>query len=358
VSDNGPDDCTVSIMLDSFDCNDPCFLVRADFGYDINFSTREVSFNDESKGNIIAWSWDFGDGSSSNLENPVHTFSEAILYDVCLTITDVSGCFETSCDKLRLGADICHAGFTYQQNGLEFVFYNTSDVSADNITATWTFGDGMNSTQFDSTEHSYASGLYEACITVTASGCVDTYCEILDLTDPCLSLRSKYQATPAGNELHYQFTDQSSGPVGSRLWGFGDGQISSEQHPYHVYSNIGEYTVCLLILDEAGQCTDSDCRTLYVGTTGIEGGVKLSKLMVMPNPVSIAAPEVHISGFDQNDIGRKACVIIHDINGTSLRSEELMLEAGNDIKLPDFPGVYFLRVVTEKNTYGAMIAVQ
>ncbi|MDQ3016045.1 MAG: PKD domain-containing protein, partial [Bacteroidota bacterium] len=360
VSDNGPDDCTITVSLDSFDCSDPCFLVRSDFEYDIDFGNLEVTFTDHSKGNIIAWSWNFGDGITSTLKNPTHNYSEAVLRQVCLTVTDVSGCTETYCDKISLGADVCQAGFTYQQNGLEFVFYNISDVSNSAVGATWTFGDGNSSTKIDSVMHTYALGIYEICVTVTATGCVNTYCEILDLRDSCLALRADYISTNvSGNPLHYQFTDQSGGPIGSRLWGFGDGQISTSDNPDHNYDQIGVYTVCLLVLGNAGNCTDSDCRTLYVGTTSsgpVE--VQMKKITVVPNPVSIAMPEVNISGFDVNDTGHEAHVIVLDMSGRKIMEQEVLLQQNHDIKLPSTAGVYYLQVVTAKNRYGAMIAIQ
>lgn len=50
-----------------------------------------VSFNDQSNdpdGSIVAWSWDFGDGSSSTQQNPTHTYATAGSYTVKLTVTD------------------------------------------------------------------------------------------------------------------------------------------------------------------------------------------------------------------------------------------------------------------------------
>ncbi len=359
VSDNGPDDCVISIALDSFDCSDPCFLVRSDFKYDINFSTQEVSFTDESKGNIVSWAWNFGDGFTSTERNPVHTFSQANLFQVCLTVTDANECAKTFCDKLSLGSDVCSAGFSYQQNGLEFVFHNTSDVSAPNVGATWTFGDGATSTQYDSTTHTYALGVYEVCVTVTSTGCVNTYCETLDLRDSCLALRADYISTNAGDPLHYQFTDQSGGPIGARLWGFGDGQISTDDNPYHQFSSIGVYTVCLLVLDNAGNCTDSDCRTLYVGTTSTGPlEVQMKKIIVVPNPISVSTPEVNIRGFDVNDIDQDAQVLVIDMLGRTIMKESVRLNENHDVKLPFATGTYFLQVVTAKNRYGAMVLIQ
>jgi plastocyanin len=360
VIDNGPDDCQASVALDSLDCSDPCFLVRSDFVYDINYSTLEVVFGDESRGDIVAWQWDFGDGGTSTIQHPQHTFAEAILYQVCLTVTDINGCVAQHCDKLRLGADVCNASYTYAQDGLSFLFYNSSDVSNPEVTALWSFGDGGSSVAYDSATHLFASGLFEVCITVTSPACEDTYCEMLDLTDPCLALRAGYIATvEPGNPLLYQFTDLSSGPVGSRLWGFGDGKISTEVNPGNLYATAGVYTVCLLTIDVDGNCTNSDCRSLYVGTTSLgPGEIQLRKLILAPNPVSMWAPTVQLSGFDVNDIGMPAAISIVDVNGIVVKAENISLRESVNLSSPQMSGLYYLQVVSARNRYGAMLLVQ
>ena len=50
-----------------------------------------VKFNDLSSFFPSTWSWDFGDGYTSNLKNPTHTYSAAGQYDVTLTASNVVG---------------------------------------------------------------------------------------------------------------------------------------------------------------------------------------------------------------------------------------------------------------------------
>jgi hypothetical protein len=214
--------------------------------------------------------------------------------------------------------------------------------------------------QYDSVGHIYALGLYEVCVTVSSSGCVSTHCQMLDLTDPCLALRARYSAeVDGGNPLLYQFSDQSSGPVGSRLWGFGDGQISTQTNPVHLYASTGIYTVCLLTIDADGNCTNSDCRSLYVGTTGtgpVE--IQLKKLTVAPNPVSTLYGYVQLSGFDILDIGTNANMHIIDVNGVLVEDQKVTIEESLKISTPEYAGLYYLQVVSGTNRYGAMIVVQ
>ncbi|WP_165076434.1 PKD domain-containing protein [Methanogenium sp. MK-MG] len=51
-------------------------------------SPMQVEFTDLSIGNISSWEWDFGDGSTSTEQNPVHTYLSAGLYTVTLVVSD------------------------------------------------------------------------------------------------------------------------------------------------------------------------------------------------------------------------------------------------------------------------------
>lgn len=49
---------------------------------------RPIQFTDLSRGDIVSWLWDFGDGSTSTERSPVHAFSAVGNYEVSLTISD------------------------------------------------------------------------------------------------------------------------------------------------------------------------------------------------------------------------------------------------------------------------------
>jgi len=51
-----------------------------------------VSFQDESIGKVERWTWDFGDGNTSNEQHPIHQFSEKGVHKVItLTVEGPSG---------------------------------------------------------------------------------------------------------------------------------------------------------------------------------------------------------------------------------------------------------------------------
>ncbi|MGH9875222.1 MAG: PKD domain-containing protein, partial [Pyrinomonadaceae bacterium] len=50
-----------------------------------------VSFNDTSTGNVTAWSWSFGDGGTSIVQSPSHSYTTTGTYTVSLTVTGPDG---------------------------------------------------------------------------------------------------------------------------------------------------------------------------------------------------------------------------------------------------------------------------
>ena len=50
----------------------------------------------------ITYSWNWGDGNFSSGTNPSHTYNAAGVNNICLTITDATGCIDTYCDSSYL----------------------------------------------------------------------------------------------------------------------------------------------------------------------------------------------------------------------------------------------------------------
>lgn len=74
-------------------CED-VIIPNADFEFIGYCEGDEVGFTDLSTGGILTWDWDFGNGDSSDVQNPGVTFSDAGTFDVTLIVG--SGCaFDT-----------------------------------------------------------------------------------------------------------------------------------------------------------------------------------------------------------------------------------------------------------------------
>ncbi len=233
---------------------------------------QTLQFWDLSYGNIDSWSWDFGDGTTSDEQNPAHTFPEPGFYEVCLTVTDYDEfCTDTYCSQVEvLPSAQCHANFAFfhdPEEPLTLSFLDNSSGEPD--TWYWDFGDG-NSSMEQNPAHTFDSeGIYDICLTITNqnTGCQDTYCEMVmvyhDL--PCASFFESFEM--AVDPYTYQFVDQSLGNINIWEWDFGDGTTSVHQNPAHSYYENGVYDVCLTVSNEEGTCFDEFCETLYVGIT-------------------------------------------------------------------------------------------
>lgn len=61
--------------------------------------TRKVVFEDKSYGNITSWHWDFGDGTTSTEQSPIHTYrKDGVHYTVTLTVAGPEG--QSQCCKV------------------------------------------------------------------------------------------------------------------------------------------------------------------------------------------------------------------------------------------------------------------
>ena len=60
-----------------------------------------ITFTDQST-NAVAWFWQFGNGSTSTLQNPVRTFTSIGSLQITLTVTDVNGCTDSVTDFITL----------------------------------------------------------------------------------------------------------------------------------------------------------------------------------------------------------------------------------------------------------------
>jgi PKD repeat protein len=52
---------------------------------------RMVAFEDESVGKVTSWRWDFGDGTGSMEQHPIHTYSKPGQYVVALYVEGPAG---------------------------------------------------------------------------------------------------------------------------------------------------------------------------------------------------------------------------------------------------------------------------
>lgn len=131
-----------------------------------------VSFTSTSFGNINGYSWSFGDGATSSLQNPVHTYTGTNTYTATLTVTIPPNCTATQSQPVVVHPNIS-GGFTADPP--PFCVGDTIQFSDDSngnpAFWNWSFGDGGTSTQ-QNPVHAYGNGgSYTVYFTAVDSFC-------------------------------------------------------------------------------------------------------------------------------------------------------------------------------------------
>jgi len=128
----------------------------------------------------ITYSWDFGDGETSDEADPAHVYAANGTYTVTLTVSDGTDTYTTDEVEVIVGNIAPTALFTYEATNLSVVFTDAStDPNDDTLTYSWDFdGDDTadNTTGGPITYDYTAAGTYNATLTVTDSfGLTDDY---------------------------------------------------------------------------------------------------------------------------------------------------------------------------------------
>ena len=218
-----------------------------------------VNFTDTSTG-AVSYLWTFGDGGTSNLQNPVHVYNTAGVYQVTLVCTNAFGCSSTMVKPSYI--NIIPPQVTINslpQQGcapLSWTFGSTSNSIEPITTYQWDFGDGGTS-NLPTPTHVYSAGIYTVSLIVTtAGGCSDTTTIVGGIragTKPT----ANFNATPNDvcANMPVNFHDLSTGTFDQWNWDFGDGGTSIMQNPIHIYADTGYFDVQLIVMNNG--CPDT-----------------------------------------------------------------------------------------------------
>jgi len=246
--------------------------------YSSTSNALTANFTDMSTGTATTWSWDFGDATTSALQNPSHTYATGGTYTVCLIAGNACGEADTVCQTVSVCAPNA-AAFMNNGSGLNASFMDMSTGAIS--TWTWDFGDSGTST-LQSPSHTYASpGVYTVCLIVSNScGFSDTTCMAVTVCNIGVAAFN-YSSV----EDSVMVSDASTGGIAGWFWDFGDATTSTLQNPgVHHYATGGIYTICLITTDSCG-LQDTTCVQDTILITGYNintAGVN----SVYPNPAS------------------------------------------------------------------------
>ncbi|MDN5205667.1 PKD domain-containing protein [Fulvivirgaceae bacterium BMA10] len=232
----------------------------------------EVQFTDETTGsNITGYTWDFGDGTNSTLQNPSHEYTDPGTYNVALTVDNSLGCSTTTTKTVTVHA-LPQVSFTNELacSGSTTQFFDQTVVANANITAwEWDFGDGGSSTEEDP-QHAYsAGGSYTVKLITTSNfGCKDSVEIVVDvLTGPTADFGFNEVCLGEATIFEDLSTESGSNTITSWFWEI-NGETFTEQNPQYVFPSSGTYDVTLTITSSTF-CTASITKSVEINPQAI-----------------------------------------------------------------------------------------
>lgn len=212
-----------------------------------------ISFTSQTSGpGTLTYQWNFGNGTSSALENPTGVYAAAGTYNVTLTARSQFGCSNSITKPITIGTtptDFTAPATTCINTAVSFT--NNSNP----ISSVWYFGDGTISTDINATHTFTSPGTFNVKLVNTYSACKDSITKPLVVTGPpAVSFTAPVTgACQAPLTVNFQNT---SPDAMAWQWDFGDGSSSTAENPSHTYITEGNFDVTLTITSRNG-CTNS-----------------------------------------------------------------------------------------------------
>ncbi|MCI4669073.1 MAG: PKD domain-containing protein [Bacteroidia bacterium] len=237
----------------------------------------QTSFEDAStlnSGNIVAWEWEFGDGTTSNLQDPSHSYTSASAFFVSLTVTSDNGCQDEYLREVIVQpSPQIDFNFTEVCEGDGSQFTSTTTLANPGVIDQyyWDFGDGAIDSGFQVTHTFGAYGFYNVNLTVTSTqGCSNTFAKTTKVNPNPLADFSLQSACVDSTTF---FTNLATVPgdfdfVADWSWDFGDDPTSPDNfstsiNPGHAYASGGTYSVTMEVTTDKG-CTNQIIKEIII----------------------------------------------------------------------------------------------
>jgi gliding motility-associated-like protein len=266
---------------------------------------------------IQSWLWDFGDGQTSALKSPSHTYATAGTYKVTLTVAGNTGCTPSSSSKTISINSLPVAAFSFTTPDCLTKAVTITDQSTTGAGTTalatwlWDYGDGTTETKTTNApfQHLYgAAGTYTIKLTVTNSGgCAAIISKKITVSplplvafstpDVCLADAS---ATFTDNST---IADNTSAGF-SYLWNFGDANAtaanpntSTQKNPSHKYTQAAVYQVTLTVTSA------SSCVSTLTKSFTVNGSIPVAAFTVANNNTLCSDQQVAFTNTSTVDFG-------------------------------------------------------
>lgn len=238
--------------------------------------------------NAISWLWDFGDGTTSTVRNPLHVYNAQGNYTITLTVRTSEGCqaiaskslvvYRRSPKPIVNNLFVCRydSATIIPQGGTLFNFYNSATTDQPIHTGR-VYNLGFMSQPKDIWVTNLDSALESPAVKVH-----------VDFSRPSSDFEMSVTDTLNLFKNDTLFLKDKSNSAVWWYWNFGNGQTATTPITHTIYKEQGQYQIILLTRDSLG-CIDSLSRNLVViDKPVITGGDSNTKyqILIYPNPAS------------------------------------------------------------------------
>ncbi len=259
--DGGTDNNSVTVVISNVA---PSFNLAtipnlADEGQQLTFTATAT---DPGSLDVLAYTWNFGDGGTETGDNVVYTYVDDGTFTVTVTVTDDDGASDVVTATIVVNnVDPVITLMTGDLAGAEGDLLNweglATDVGVtDVLSYSWTFGDGNTATG-TSVSNTYANeGQYVVTLTVTdGDGGITT--QNLTVVIGNLPPVITSVTAPGGDEgvaLNWTAvaTDAGVGDTVTYSWAFGDGTFASGASVTKTYDDDGTFFAVISAMDDSG----------------------------------------------------------------------------------------------------------
>ena len=297
--------------------------------------------------NVEDYQWDFGDGNTSNLPDPVHAYNEGGTYEVTLIGANRCGS-QIFLDTIAIGqapvATYKVVGMTEGCVPLEVTYRG----SAGDQTYNWRFpgGDPTISTEVNPTILYEEPGNFGLELIVGNGFGWDTL-EANEVINVFAVPVAKFEYTIDGQQVFFKNQSQHATRF---LWEFGDGQNSDLEEPIHEYELGGTFQVTLNAINDG--CGATITTNLSITVTSNKDKVKVPLLAIYPNP-AIRSLNLDWSG-DLKDVQ----VRIYNTIGQVMVNEKLERRSSSWEVNNWSSGVYWVMVDHKRHVMVQKVVIQ
>lgn len=232
----------------------------------VHFYDESISLANE----IVEWLWYFGDGSTSNDENPTKLYDKAGKFNVALKVTDLLGCTDSTMKPNFIVVNGATGDYTASATkGCDSVTVHFTVINSNADSMIWDMADGnilfgpnITYTYRASNNNKYIPILFLTDSNSTCKYSLPPKDTITVLPSPEAAF--SYDTSCAGRGTY--FYDSSTTPYGSLTnwaWDFGDGGTSILQNPVHFFRTGGFQAVKLTVLASGG-CSSTITHQIWV----------------------------------------------------------------------------------------------